>query len=83
MAGENPMLEIRIAKVTLNMGAGEPGQKLENARTLLGRVSGKTPVTTLARVRGPTWKIRKGHRGRGAAQEGARGGRREAEAALL
>lgn len=60
MAEENPMKEIRVEKVTLNIGAGEAGQKLENARTLLGRVSGKKPLTTIARVRSPTWKIRKG-----------------------
>lgn len=60
MANGNPMTEIRVEKVTLNMGAGEAGQKLENARTLLNRVSGRAPVTTLARLRSPTWKIRKG-----------------------
>jgi len=60
MANANKMREIRIDKVTLNIGAGEPGQKLENARTLLNTVSGRKPVTTLARVRSPTWKIRKG-----------------------
>ncbi len=60
MAEGNPMREIRVEKVTLNIGAGESGQKLENARTLLGRVSGKKPLTTLARIRSPTWKIRKG-----------------------
>ena len=29
MSKENPMREIKIEKVTLNMGVGEPGEKLE------------------------------------------------------
>jgi len=56
----NPMRGIRVEKVTLNMGVGEAGQKLENARTLLQRLTGRTPATTQAKIRSPTWKIKKG-----------------------
>lgn len=57
---DNPMKEIVVEKVTLNVGVGESGQKLENAKTLLNRISGKTPATTLARIRSPTWGLKKG-----------------------
>ena len=49
-----------LEKVTLNIGAGESGQKLENARALLERVSGRKAVTTKARARNPTFNVRKG-----------------------
>jgi large subunit ribosomal protein L5 len=51
---------IRIDKVTLNCGVGAPGQELENARTLLERITGHKPVYTQAKSRNPTFKIRKG-----------------------
>ena len=35
---ENPMRGIRIEKITLNMGTGEPGPKLEKARKILETV---------------------------------------------
>lgn len=57
---DNPMREIVIDKVTLNVGVGEGGQKLENAKALLNRISGKKPATTLARIRSPTWGLKKG-----------------------
>jgi large subunit ribosomal protein L5 len=51
---------IRIDKVTLNCGVGESGQKLENARALLERITGHKAVYTQAKSRNPTFKIRKG-----------------------
>ncbi|MEW6328938.1 MAG: 50S ribosomal protein L5 [Candidatus Micrarchaeota archaeon] len=54
------MSEVRIDKVTLNIGVGEGGQKLENAKILLERLSGRKAVPTAARVRNPVFKIRKG-----------------------
>lgn len=51
---------IRIDKVTLNCGVGQPGQELENAKTLLERISGSKAVLTQAKNRNPTFKIRKG-----------------------
>jgi len=42
----NPMKEIRLEKVTLNMGVGEPGPGLEKAKTMLEKISeGKAVVT--------------------------------------
>lgn len=42
------MRKIRIAKVTLNVGAGESGDKLEKAQKLLTKLTGRTPVQTLS-----------------------------------
>jgi large subunit ribosomal protein L5 len=49
-----------LEKVTLNIGAGQAGEKLENAKTLLERITGRKPLTTKARARNPTFKIKKG-----------------------
>ncbi len=43
---ENPMREIRIEKVTINIGCGEGGEKLERALKLLEKLTGKKPVVT-------------------------------------
>jgi large subunit ribosomal protein L5 len=61
MAEENnPMRAVKVDKVTLNIGVGGAGEELENAKTLLGRLTGKKAVQTLARVRNPVFKIKKG-----------------------
>ncbi|MFA4946561.1 MAG: 50S ribosomal protein L5 [Candidatus Micrarchaeia archaeon] len=54
------MSEPRLEKVTVNIGAGASGQPIENARTLLERLTGGKPVTTKARRRDPAFKLRKG-----------------------
>jgi len=43
---ENPMREIRLAKLTLNIGCGQPGEKLEKAKKLLATLTGKKIVET-------------------------------------
>lgn len=61
MAGkENPMREILIEKVTVNMGVGQPGEGLENAKELMERLAGKQVVLTRAKRRNPTFKLREG-----------------------
>ncbi|RLG55353.1 MAG: 50S ribosomal protein L5, partial [Candidatus Hydrothermarchaeota archaeon] len=42
----NPMREIRIEKVTVNMGVGEGGEKLAKAEKLLEEITGQKPVRT-------------------------------------
>ena len=42
----NPMKEIRIEKITINIGCGEAGEKLERAKTLLGNLTNKKIVIT-------------------------------------
>ena len=43
---ENPMREIRLEKVTLNIGAGEAGPRLEKGQALLKKISESTVVVT-------------------------------------
>ncbi len=57
---ENKMREIRLEKVTINIGVGEPGEKLEKAYTLLERITGMKPVKTKAKKRLPEFHIRPG-----------------------
>jgi large subunit ribosomal protein L5 len=51
MSNANPMREIRLEKVTLNIGAGEAGPKLETAKKLLEKLSGTKVVVTLTHKR--------------------------------
>ncbi|MCX8175075.1 MAG: 50S ribosomal protein L5 [Candidatus Micrarchaeota archaeon] len=60
MADENPMRGIVVDKVTLNIGVGRGGVELENAKTLLERLSGSKAVPTHAKVRNPVFRIKKG-----------------------
>ncbi len=54
------MQQVRLSKVTLNIGVGEGGDTLANAKMLLERISGAKAVVTNARDRNPTFKVRKG-----------------------
>lgn len=57
----NKMREIFIEKVTVNIGVGEPGERLDNARELLGRLAeGRKTVETHAKKRQPAFKLRQG-----------------------
>ncbi|MFA6214012.1 MAG: 50S ribosomal protein L5 [Candidatus Micrarchaeia archaeon] len=56
----NKMKEVVIDKVTLNIGVGKAGQELENAKSLLQRLSGAKAVPTHAKVRNPVFRIKKG-----------------------
>ena len=58
MTQQNPMRQIKIEKITLNIGTGGPGDKLEKALKLLKKVSDATPVKTKTKKRIPTWGIR-------------------------
>ena len=56
----NKMRELRIEKITLNMGAGEAGEKLEKYMKLLQVISGRKPVQMVSQKRIPTWAVRPG-----------------------
>lgn len=58
MTPENPMRQIKIDKITLNIGTGGPGDKLEKALKLLKKIADATPVKTKTKRRIPTWGIR-------------------------
>ena len=52
------MRKIRIEKVTLNIGVGQPGDKLEKAMKLLKNITDRKPVQTKTMKRIPTWGLR-------------------------
>lgn len=56
----NKMQELRIEKVTLNIGTGGPGENLNKAVKLLNKISKAKAVTTKAKKRIPTWGVRPG-----------------------
>lgn len=56
---ENPMREIRIEKVTLNVGCGADAAKLERAKKLLEYLTGRKPFVTKSKRRS-TFGVAKG-----------------------
>jgi len=56
----NKMQEIKIEKVTLNIGVGEAGEKLDKACKILERISKRKVVKTKTNKRIPSWNIRPG-----------------------
>ena len=55
---ENSMRQLRVAKVTLNIGAGKSTEKLEKGLKLLKAVTGIPPVKTFTNKRIPSWGLR-------------------------
>ena len=56
----NPMRDIRIEKITLNIGAGKDQDRLEKGVLLLKDITGINPVKTFTDKRIPTWGLRPG-----------------------
>ncbi|AJF61381.1 TPA: 50S ribosomal protein L5 [Candidatus Woesearchaeota archaeon] len=56
----NPMREIRIEKLTLNVGAGTDQEKLKKGMKLLKNITGIEPVKTITDKRIPGWGVRPG-----------------------
>jgi large subunit ribosomal protein L5 len=56
----NPMQQLRIEKVTLNIGAGKDQNKLEKGIVLIKAITGIEPVKTVTSKRIPGWGLRPG-----------------------
>lgn len=59
-ASENVMRQLRVAKVTVNIGVGEAGERLEKAENLLQELTGGQPVRTVSTKTIRDWGIREG-----------------------
>ena len=60
MEKTNPMHEIRIEKVTLNIGAGKNQDVLKKGLKLLKNITNGVPITTITQKRLPAWGLRPG-----------------------
>ena len=56
----NKMQQIKVAKITINIGAGKDSQKLEKGVKLIETITGKVPVKTFTTKRIPSWGLRSG-----------------------
>lgn len=56
----NLMRNIRIEKITLNIGAGKDQARLEKGIKLLENITGIKPIKTFAKKRIPGWGLRPG-----------------------
>jgi len=57
---DNKMKEIKVEKITLNIGSGPDPKNVEKGYKLLETISNMKPVEALAKARIATWKIRPG-----------------------
>lgn len=60
MAELNPMQNIFIDKVVLNIGIGSNEEMYQNARLLLEKLTSHKPIKSVSKKRLPEFKIRKG-----------------------
>lgn len=59
-ATTNPMLTPRVAKVVVNIGVGEGGDKLTKAEKVMEMVTGAKPARTISRTSNRDWGLREG-----------------------
>ncbi|QGA80971.1 50S ribosomal protein L5 [Candidatus Nanohalobium constans] len=57
---QNPMKEIEISKVIVNIGEGQVGDGVEKAHDLIEKLTGKTPVRTESNDSAKTFGLRSG-----------------------
>ncbi len=56
---ENPMKQIRIGKVVVNISVGASGEPLDNAMTILRQITGQEPCQRVAKQTIRQWGIRR------------------------
>ncbi len=60
MSDANPMLQPRITKVTVHIGVGEGGSRLQLAEQVLTLLTGATPQRTIGKTTNRDLKVREG-----------------------
>ena len=60
METQNPMREIRVTQISLNIGVGKNEEKLKKALKLLKAISKSTPIKRITDKRIPGWGLRPG-----------------------
>ena len=55
---EKQPMKPKIAKITVNIGVGEAGEKLKKAETVLQNLTGQKPVQTLSKTTSKDWGLR-------------------------
>jgi len=56
---EKQPIKPRIAKITVNIGVGEAGEKLSKAEQVLQKLTGQQPIQTISRTTNKDWSLRK------------------------
>lgn len=59
---DNPMRQMRINKLVINIGTGSDESQQGNARRLLEIITGRKPANEISRHRNPAFKISKGQK---------------------
>lgn len=57
-SSKNPMREIHIEKVTINIGVGEGGEKLSKAEKVLELLTKRKPIKTISKTTNKDWGIK-------------------------
>jgi len=57
---QNPMREIKVAQISLNIGTSKDEDKLKKGIKLLKKISNQAPIPTTAKKRIPGWGLRPG-----------------------
>jgi large subunit ribosomal protein L5 len=60
MSAANPMLEPRITKVTVHIGVGEGGERLQQAERVLNLLTGGSAIRSVGKTTNRELKIREG-----------------------
>lgn len=56
----NPMQQIKIEKITINIGVGKEQSNLDKAIKLIKTITGIEPIKTITKKRIPSWGVRPG-----------------------
>lgn len=62
MEQNNPMRNINLSKVVINIGTGPDEQLQANARRLIETITGRKPANEISKTRNPSFKITKGQK---------------------